>query len=82
MGAMKKMLMEGHELLDNLVAHAKANDVTLEPTGPNWMDELVNYLFNSHTDFAGLVRKDEPDFERWAHQIVIHWHRSKYGETA
>jgi len=45
MGAMKKMLMEGHELLDNLVAHAKENDLNFEPTGPNWMDELVNYLF-------------------------------------
>ena len=77
MGAMKKMLMEGLDILDEEELWLNHSGLSMETN----MDLAVAEIFNRHSDFVGLDKDDEPEYLRWAGQIFTHWHQAKFGEA-
>ena len=76
MGAMKKMLMEGIDLLDHEELLLNHSGLSMECN----MDLAVNEIFNQHSDFVGLDKDNEPEYLRWAGQIFTHWQQSQFDD--
>tara|TARA_Y100000310_G_scaffold344035_2_gene454686 strand:- start:1811 stop:2062 length:252 start_codon:yes stop_codon:yes gene_type:complete len=77
MGAMKKMLMEGQEILDQEQFLQETEGTTMQGD----MEHGIDVIFYKHRDFIGLEKNNEPEYLRWARQVFACWHKSYFGEA-